>query len=323
ALVPGTVPRACASLEQIRLLTYLSVASGARGLLFESRNRLDGQDIETRRRAMTLELVNLELNLIEPWGAAGSVVSTVSGKLFSPAAADPSAPRPPTLPLPPPTPVVPQVVAGLMQTEKARLLLPMWLGKGGQFATGQAAASDVALVVPGIPPGHDGYELSPTGLQRLDQKRATRGSRITLRDFGVATLVVFTDDPVVLRSLNERISRSNERAAKLQQDLAQIKLMQIEQLQQQMAAINVVRPFAAQYLSLARSTFQQTEAAMRARDFERAYRTAESGMRPLRLLERAYWDQAVEGTSPTSSPLTVDTGTLPQQAWLTQRLAGA
>ncbi len=303
ALVPGTVPPAGISLEQLRLLAYLGVASGSRGLLFESRARVDAQDVETRRRAASLELVNLELDLMEPWLAAGSLVATISGGEIGH--------------------VAPNVVAGVLQTEKARLLLPMWLARGAQFVTGQSAATNLAFVVPGVPPAHDGYEITPTSLQRLDQRRVTRGVRVTVPDFGVAAMVVFTADPVVLRSLNERIGRVGPRAAKLQQDLAQMKLMRIEQLQQHMDAIHAGHAYGPQYVAIARSALQQSETALRSGQLEKAYRGAETGMRPLRLLERAYWDKAVEGQSPAANPLTADSGTLPQHAWLTQRLLAA
>jgi hypothetical protein len=303
ALVPGTTPPAGVSLEQLRLLACLGVASGSRGLLFESRGRLDAQDVETRRRAMSLELVNLELGLIEPWAAAGSLAATLSSAEMTPSSQP--------------------VVAGLLQTEKARLLLPMWLARGAQFVTGQSAATNLAFVVPGVPPAHDGYELTPTSLQRLDQRRVARGVRVTVPDFGVAAMVVFTADPVVLRSLNERIARVSARAARLQQDLAQMKLMRIEQLQQQMVALQATHAHGPQYVALARSLVQQSEAALRAGQFEKAYRGAEAGMRPLRLLERAYWDKAVEEHSPAALPLAADSGTLPQHVWLAQRLRGA
>ncbi len=303
ALAPGTAPRAGVSLEQLRLLAYQGVAFGSRGLLFESRSRLDAQDVETRRRAMSLELVNLELGLMEPWAAGGSLVATIPGGEGARAA--------------------PPVVAGLLQTPMARLLLPVWMSRGAQFATGQSAARNLAFVVPGVPPAHDAYEVTPAGLQRLDQRRVARGVRVTLPDFGVASMIVFAAEPVVLRSLHEGIARTAERAARLQQDLAQMKLMRVEQLQQQMTAIQASHAHGPQYVALARQALQQAEAALRDGQFEKTYRTAEHGMRPLRLLERAYWEQAVAGQSPTASPLTADVGTLPQQAWLMHRLRGA
>ena len=74
-LEPGAAPPLSVSPEQIRLLAYTAVAAGSRGLLFASDSPLDAPDPDTRQRAMTLELLNLELDLLEPWAAAGSFVA--------------------------------------------------------------------------------------------------------------------------------------------------------------------------------------------------------------------------------------------------------
>ena len=67
--------------EQIRLLAYTAVAAGSRGLVFASDSPLDAADPDTRQRAMALELLNLELGLIEPWAAAGSLVATAESSV--------------------------------------------------------------------------------------------------------------------------------------------------------------------------------------------------------------------------------------------------
>ncbi|HZZ29685.1 MAG TPA: hypothetical protein VFE46_16935 [Pirellulales bacterium] len=59
----------------LRLLAYQAFCSGARGIEFASNSRLDAADNATRLRATELALLNLELDLIEPWGAAGSYVT--------------------------------------------------------------------------------------------------------------------------------------------------------------------------------------------------------------------------------------------------------
>ena len=57
--------------EQIRLLAYHAIASGARGLWFRSDSRLDATDRHSILRAKTLQWLNLELVLLEPWAATG------------------------------------------------------------------------------------------------------------------------------------------------------------------------------------------------------------------------------------------------------------
>ena len=58
--------------EQIQLLAYHAIASGARGLWFRSESRLDATDRQTVLRAKTLEWLNLELQMLEAWAATGT-----------------------------------------------------------------------------------------------------------------------------------------------------------------------------------------------------------------------------------------------------------
>ena len=59
-LTPGQAPPTVVAPEQIRLLVYTAISSGSRGLLFLSDSSLEAPDGETRQRAMTLQLLNLE-----------------------------------------------------------------------------------------------------------------------------------------------------------------------------------------------------------------------------------------------------------------------
>ncbi len=86
--------------DQLRQVMYVALAAGARGLCFESQTPLDAEDAATKRRAELLELINLELDLIEPWAAAGNFVTTAASN-------------------------DPQTQAAVVQTERGRLLLPL------------------------------------------------------------------------------------------------------------------------------------------------------------------------------------------------------
>ena len=57
------------SYEQIRLAAFTAITSGSRGLLFESHQSLTNNDNSTRLRRLSLELVNRELEMIEPFVA--------------------------------------------------------------------------------------------------------------------------------------------------------------------------------------------------------------------------------------------------------------
>ena len=77
ALAAGQAPPTVVGPEQIRLLVYTAICSGSRGLLFLSESSLEAPDGETRQRVATLQLLNQELQTIEPWAAGGNWIATV------------------------------------------------------------------------------------------------------------------------------------------------------------------------------------------------------------------------------------------------------
>lgn len=98
-LLDGAAPQSLSpDLDQARLTVFSALAGGARGLLFRSTARLDGDDETSQQLAAILRLLNLELNLIEPWFAGGSAPSDV-------ATGDPT------------------LKATVLQTERSRLVL--------------------------------------------------------------------------------------------------------------------------------------------------------------------------------------------------------
>ncbi|KKL68991.1 hypothetical protein LCGC14_2119430, partial [marine sediment metagenome] len=86
--------------------------------------------------------MNLELQLIERWPAAGN----------SAAGADTSDPH---------------TRGGVIQTDRTRLLLPIYGPPGGQFVLGTQPAEKVSFTVAGVPEGDNAYELSLAKLRPL------------------------------------------------------------------------------------------------------------------------------------------------------------
>ncbi|MBN2476803.1 MAG: hypothetical protein JXB62_19495 [Pirellulales bacterium] len=290
------VPLALPS-EQVRLLAYTAVAAGSRGLLFESRSPLHAGDPETRQRAMTLELLNLELQLIEPWAAAGNVVTTVEGSR-------------------------PEVLGSVLRTDRSHLLLPIWSTSGAQCVPGQSAVAALSLVVPGVPESSNAYELQPGGLQPLLHKRVTRGLNVTLDEFGLTSHVVFAQDPLVINSLTQRAAEVAPRAARLYRDLAADKLQTVREIDAQLGGPAALRGRSAAWMQTAWKNLQMCDGAQAAREYRAACTHARRTMQALRLIERAHWEAAVAGlTSPLSSPAAASFATLPWHRGLVERIA--
>jgi len=298
ALSPGAPPPATMASEQIRLLVYTAVTAGSRGLLFESYSPLTAEDADTRQRAATLELLNLELDLIEPWLAAGNFVAAVSG-------------------------TDPEVVGGVIQSERARLLVPLWSAAGAQLVAGQSAGNGVSFVVPGVPESNSAYLLAPGALEPLRHKRVTGGTRVTLDEFGLSALVLLTQDPLIVNSLARRAAQVGPRAAELQRQLAADKLQEIEQVGAQLAGIDAAADSQLpRWLAAARGELQTGDRLASGRQYAAAYLRAERAMRPLRMAQRAYWQAAIRGLrSPVASPAAVSFRTLGAHRQLMARVA--
>jgi hypothetical protein len=295
----GVSSSAAASSDQIRLLTYTAVTAGVRGLLFESQHPLDATDAATRNRALALELINLELMLMEPWLAAGDVLASVLGSQ-------------------------PEVHGGLLRTDRARLLVPVWSGPDAQYVPTQSAAHCVSLVVPGVPESDKAFRLVPGALEPLRPKRVTGGTRVTLDEFGLTALVLLTGEPLVISEVRQRAQAIARRAAQLQRELAAAKLQAVEHVHPQCSPGAGGEPRSVAWLAAAREGLRAADAALASRDYATAYKQAQRAMRPLRLVERADWEPAVKGlVSPVSHPAAISFDTLPAYGALAGQIASA
>lgn len=254
--------------EQMRLLVYAALAAGSRGLLFHSYSPLTSVDADTQHRAVALEQINLELALIDPWTAAGNLAGSVTGN-------------------------VPEVTGAMLRTDRARLLLPMWLGPAAQYVPGQSAANNVTLVVPGVPESISAYELAPGGLRPLLHKRVVGGMQVTLDEFGVACPVFLAQDPVVIDTVARHMARVGPRMAELQRELALRKWQVVNQTQAAIGRRSSPPAQVPQWLDAAGKHLAECNAQFAARQYQASYVTAERAMRALRLVERGTWDNAV------------------------------
>jgi len=287
--------------EQIRLLVYTAVASGARGLVFDSQSPLNVEDAESRQRAMALELLNLEFRWIDPWAAAGGLVATASGNR-------------------------PEVAGSLLRTDRARLLLSIYSTPAAQYVPGPSAANDVSLLVPGVPEASSVYvyELAPGGLRPLRHKRETGGVRVTWEEFGPTGLVLFAQDPLFVHSLTQRSIEIGPRAAELQRHLAAGRLQAVESIAGQLASRGVDSRQAAGWIEAGQKSLRWCDAYLAAGDYQAAWRHARAAMRSLRVVERSYWEAAVRNLgSPVAGPTTVSFATLPWHRGLIDRIAGS
>ena len=323
----GRAPSPIVGIESIRLLAYHALAAGSRGLLFNSQTRLDAQDGITRQRAMGLELLNYELDAIEPWGATGNLVATApvtTAQVPTPGTTLVRSRDPNLKFLDYALPPLPDLQVALLQTERARLLMPLWTGKGAQYVPSQLAASGASFVVPGLPEANDVYRLTPAGMPPARHARVTGGIRVSLDELSATTMLIVTQDAIVMNALLRRTAERGARMVQLQRELMQAEFERTIQVDQQLASQGHAAAQSQQYIATAQRELQKAEsmasnfnvpgAFAAGTDLATTYEQARRVLRPLQLLQRTHWDAAVSNLgSPMVAPLAANYMTLPVQ----------
>lgn len=287
-------PPTAVTAEQMRLLAYVGIATGARGLVFESFSRLDARDEHTTERALALELLNLELSVLEPWAAAGSFARFVESDNK-------------------------EMLASLLATEHGSLVVGALLGRGAQFSVGQASGNNVHLVAPGAAVPHGVYEVSPVGIAPIDHERATRGVKVTLKELDLTATVLFSQQPIVLKGVSERIAQIKRRAVELQGELSRRHNARTTALCGRLSTAEV--PQLQKRLESARASLHRGESALRSGNLEAAWQAFRQSERPLRIVESQMFAAATKDVRPAvASPLAMDVRTLDLHTRFFERL---
>jgi hypothetical protein len=291
--------------EQIRLLTYLALSAGCRGLGFWS-DRFLANSHHGRDRLLQLALLNQELEMLEPMLA--------------------------TLRDPEPRWIAtrqPEIKAAVFRYDGGVLVLPIWLGHGAQFVPGQLATTNLELIVPGVPADAQVWEVSPGEVRALPAERVAGGCKVVIPEFGLTTALVFTNDvnPVdggQIGRLQQAARRTRRLAAQWAYDLAVEELAKVERINRLLELARQGQPDGQALLAecrrrldLARWAWSRGTDA----DYRTAYAEAQRALRPLRILMRAHWERAVQPLdTPVASPYAVSFFTLPMHWQLAEEV---
>lgn len=285
--------------DSLRLLVYQAFAAGVRGIEFASSSRLDAGDTGTRIRALALAMLNLELELIEPWGAAGSAPVPISSRDSS--------------------------LRGVVTAaDQAKLIVAMRCPKGSQYVPQPAPmqAAGASFVVPGIAESHDIYEVTLAGVRRLRHDRIAGGTSVAIEDFPLTALAIITADPIVVKAMSDRVKAATPRAAQLQRELAALMLNETSAIQQRLAEFSQLPP-AMVALNAGHTALAKADQLRTAGDFGNAYFAARNATVTPARWRREVWNRTVAAHgSPVASPLASSISTLPEHLSFVASLAG-
>jgi hypothetical protein len=285
--------------EQIRLLAYLALAAGYRGLAFWS-DRYLADSHQGRDRLLSMALLNQELQMLERVLVQATRppewIDTSNG----------------------------EAKAAVFRTREGVLVLPIWVGKNSQFVPGQGASAELSITVPGVPITATAWEISPGRMQSYPIKRELGGTTVKLHNFSLTSAVLFTSDlsptGLIVR-LQDQQRRVGRLAAQWLHDQAKEELAKVEKVQADLERLGHSLPDASALLEKARKSLDRCVQHRRNGEHTEAYSQAEVALRSLRVLMRAHWDKAVRDLdTPVSSPYAVSFFTLPRHWQLLDQL---
>jgi hypothetical protein len=326
--------------DQLRLLTYTSLAAGCRGLAFWA-DELLGQPGPGRDRLLQLGLLNLELQLLEPYFASAGSATTVAvettapqvkrgpgaevddkrasfgGKSrlaggFAPLQKREAAPLSDRE----------DVQATLLRNDRGLVVIPIWYGKGAQFVPGQLAANDLSIIVPGIPDAAQAWQVTPADVRMVKRERVAGGTRLTLPEFDLSGIILLTNSTSTLEQLRRDIAKTAPFAALWSAELANSSVDKAKHVNGQLTALGHAQPDGFALLQTAEERLSASRRAMERGEFATCYNESQRALRAVRILEHAHWQDAVNTcthqsnalrlTAPNSSPYAVSFATLPQ-----------
>jgi len=171
--------------ESLSLAGYAAVSAGTRGILCSSSRRLDGDDPQSRARAAACRMLNLRLEVLDAWAAAGR---------FSAAAQSSD----------------PEIRAMVLEASRARMVA-VWRSVQGSQIVARRYRGDIpdnaplTLLLPGVPEAHRCWEVAAGGLKPLRQRRVAGGVSVVLDGFLTSTVILVSGDPAVAAQTQEQV----------------------------------------------------------------------------------------------------------------------
>lgn len=283
-------------LAQMRLALYSALAAGAKGLVFQSQVPLHTDSNAGAFRVELLKLLNYELMLLEPWGAAGGIPEPID-------TGDP------------------WLQASLLQTERSRLLLVTRHMPAQQFVAGPPDTRPVSVVVPGAPISDRAYQITLAGLQELRTRATSGGLRVTIEEPDLATAVVITQDELVQHHARRILDEGKLEIGRLRYEALARRLLTTADLNGALTERGHPLAGAAEWLREAQGYVQLAGRAQETGDLRTLHAAAAKADAALSKVRRGHWEQvAAAFPSPASSPCIARFGTLEAHWQFAQRM---
>src|SRR5262249_3355854 len=150
------------------------------------------------------------------------------------------------------------------------------------------------MTVPQVPQSMQAWEVTPADVRGIRGERVVGGTKITVPEFGLTAAIVFTSDTNVIVRFQEQARSRRQQAAQWAYDMAAYEREKVAKVQEQLEKLGHTLPDATQLLNDADNRIKTTKTLWDNRNFPEAYREGQRALRPLRILMRAQWEEAVK-----------------------------
>jgi hypothetical protein len=295
---------------QLRLMTYLALSAGYRGLIFEGDSGLTRKAGEALRIEMSF--LNLEIDLFEDILASNDK----SIPIYSV-----HDPNPPVIPpnstnqrrqksvkeLPPRPGMMAAAIP--LHERKGVVLLVGDYADAAQFQPPQMAVDKVRLT-PVLPQGAQVFEICPGEVKVLTPTREAGGREFFIQEFDTTSLLLCTTDLNLYQRIQAQIDSIRPRAVPMAIRQAELLLEEVKEVHARLeadghqirsaadlnkrrrAGIETRPPDARDLLTRAEEYIKSARDAYEREDYAWAWAEARRAGRPLRVLMHGHWMQA-------------------------------
>jgi hypothetical protein len=317
--------------EQIAMFSHIAAATGYKLFGFSVQTPLHEDAPGLAERRQMLKLINIELELLEPWLATGKILRSDNVRFGD--APRPAKPKKGLL-----NPFRSSadlsvdelgqnespIHSTIMKSEAGLLLLVDWLEPNAQYQPGAMAARNLKISAPRYEDITRAWEVTTTDVRQIsfDLNNVAGGVEIPLAHLDQHAAIVMTNDPSVIESLKRSVQAIRPIAAASWVELATEKLSRVEAVHLELQSLAPPVRNASASLEAARRALSQAEEALRTSRFDEARQSSQQVLELTRIVQRAYWNQATEPLSDAvASPHAICFQTLPDHWRLFNQLA--
>jgi len=228
--------------EQLQVMAFRAVASGIRGLCLQANSRLDQTTSAANARAAVIELIQSDLEIIEPWLAGGRVSERLSLSSNG------------------------HEIRSL-RTDRSTLLFVFSRRTQQQHVIGGLAETPQQVVIPPYGGNPLVHEISSYGLNRLRMQRVAGARSITLPTESHVALITLTDDPLAMQHLVRTTNPGQQHRTELAFEVAARTAEHVDLIHQQISRWSSPDPQIERWMSDARGNLMQAKALIKSGDF--------------------------------------------------------